>query len=114
MSLTTRSVPIVTDGSGNCSRTIRSGGAALRAIDFELGTLSTPDIDITEEPDSTVLLSVDGQAADARWLPLVAGQGTDGSDGDGFTPPIVMDRIQIEISGGGASRTGKFTLLLER
>ena len=114
MSLATKSVPIVTDGTGVASATVR-GVCVVRCIDFELGTLSTPDIDIIDAPVGTVMLSVDGVATDKRYIPTILGTDTAGANVAGAALPFpVMGRIQIDVTGGGASKTGRLVFLYER
>lgn len=114
MSIALKSVPIVTDGAGAASVTVR-GVLVLRCIDFELGTLSTPDIDLTDEETGTVILSVDGVAADTRYVPTILGTDDAGADVTGAALPFpVMGRIQVEVTGGGATKTGRLVLMYER
>jgi hypothetical protein len=114
MSLAIKSVPIITDGTGAASATVR-GVCVVRCIDFELGTLSTPDIDITDDPVGTVMLSVDGVNADTRYVPTILGTDDAGADVAGAALPFpVMSRIQIDITGGGASKAGRLVFLYER
>lgn len=115
MTFRRKSVTLTTDGTGAASATISVRGAAvLRCIDFELGDLSTPDIDITDEPTGTVVLSVNGVAADTRYVPTILGTDDAGADvvGAGLSFPI-MGGLQIVIAGGGATKTGTFQLLYE-
>lgn len=115
MSILVKSVPITTDGSGVDQTTIRAGGVILRGIRIELGTLSTPDIAITEEPAGTTILAVTGLAADKSVVPLIEGQDDAGDDIVGSAVAVpVYDRIQIATSGGGDTKTGRVVLLLER
>jgi len=115
MSVLTRRVAIVTDGTGVASATVRAGGLKLLAIEVELGTLSTPDIAITDEPSTRELLSVAGLAADAHYTCGVQLQDTDGTNLTGaFGVPIVTGRIEIAVTGGGAAKSGNVTLVMER
>ena len=115
MSLAVKSVPIVTDGAGAASVTVRAGGLVLRAVRLELGTLSTPDITLTEEPGSTAILAVTGVAADTTWYPTVLGDNGSGVDVTGAALPIpVYDRILVVVAGGGATTTGRLVLMYER
>lgn len=113
MALHKKSVPLVTDGTGAASATVR-GVTILRRIDFSLGTLSTPDLDITDEDSGVVVLSVDGLSADDQFFPTVLGTTSAGADlaGAGLAFPV-MGRLQIEVSGGGASKSGGLLILYE-
>jgi hypothetical protein len=115
MSLLVRSVPITTDGTGVASATVRAGGAKLLAIEVEVGTLSTPDIAITDEPSGRSLLSVAGLAADAHYTLGLQLQGSAGTNLAGaFGVPIVTGRVEIAVTGGGAAKTGAVKLVFER
>lgn len=115
MSVVVKSVPLVTDGAGAASATVRAGGVILRAIHVEIGTLSTPDIEITEEPEGTTVLSVVGVAADTRYVPTMEGADDAGAAVTGSALPVpVLDRIQIAVTGGGDTKSGRVVLLLER
>lgn len=115
MNLRRKSVPLVTSSLGAASVTVSVRAAAIvRCIDFELGDLSTPDIDITDEPTGTVLLSVNGVAADTRYIPTILGTDDAGADvvGAGMAFPV-MGAIQVEVTGGGDTKTGRLVILLE-
>ncbi len=114
MSLLTKSVPIVTAADGTDLTTVRLGPCRLHMIRFELGTLSTPDIAITEQPGNKTLLSVAAVAASKDYLPTMLGQTTGGVDVAGAGLPMpVLDRIQIAIAGGGDTLTGRLIFLYE-
>ncbi len=115
MSLAVQSVPILTNGSGVDASTIRAGGAVIRRIVIEVGTLSTPDIAITDEPSGVSILAVAGLTDDASYVPLQVGQDDAGADISGSAVPVpVIERIQIATSGGGATKAGRVLFLLER
>lgn len=91
----------------------------LVAVDVDLGDLSTPDIDVTDEPAGTSLLSVNGVAADTRYHLATKMQDSTGGDadsdgGDVFTAPTVLGQVKVVIAGGGANKTGTVRLLCER
>jgi hypothetical protein len=115
MSLRRKSVTLTTDGAGAASTTVSLRGmAALRCIDFQIGDLSTPDIDITDEPTGTVALSVNGVAADTRYVPTILGTDNAGANVVGAAVPfVVMGGLLIAITGGGATKTGHFQILYE-
>lgn len=116
MSIIARAVPLLTDGSGVASATVRAGGCRLLGVSLELGTLDTPNVAITDEPNGTELLSLAAAAADGVFQPMVAA--SDPADGTAltgaFAAPAVFGRIEVAVTGGGASKTGEITLLLER
>jgi hypothetical protein len=114
MSLLTKSVPITTAADGSDLTTVRLGACILRLIRLELGTLSTPDILITEQPGNKTLLSVAAVAADKDYTPTMLGQTTGGVDVVGAALPMpVLDRIQIAIAGGGSVLTGRLIFFYE-
>ncbi len=114
MSLLTKSVPIVTLADGTDLSTVRLGPCVLRMIRFELGTLSTPDITITEEPGGKTLLGVLAVAADTDYVPTVLGQDSAGADiVDVGLPTLVLSRIQVAVAGGGDTKTGRLIFFYE-
>jgi len=115
MSLLTKSVPINTVADGSDLVTVRLGACVLRAVRVELGTLSTPDIAITEQPGNTSILSVSGVAADGTYYPSVLADNASGVDVVGAAWPVpVLDRIQVAIAGGGDTTSGRLIFLYER
>lgn len=113
MALHKKSVSLTTDGTGAASATVR-GVTILRRIDFEIGTLSTPDIDITDNDSGVVVFSADGLAADDQWFPTVLGQDDAGADIAGAAMPFpVMGRLDIVVSGGGNNKSGRLLFLYE-
>jgi len=114
VSLLVRSVPIVTAADGTDLTTIRLGPCVLRLIRFELGTLSTPDITITEEDGGKTILSVAAVAADKDYMPTMLGQTTGGVDVVGAGVPMpVLDRLQIVVAGGGDTLSGRLIFFYE-
>lgn len=101
-----RNVAIKTDGAGAATVDIAFRGP-VRAIRVEVGDLSTPDFEITDEPAGTNILTVAGVAADANYYPQVATTDpADGTAGDDFTSPVVFGKLRIAVTGGGASKSG--------
>jgi hypothetical protein len=127
MSLYSKRIPLRTSSEGTVSVDVRITGP-LVAVDLQLGTLSTPDIEITDEPAGITLLDVAGVDADARWQLGRLLQGSDGEDltvevhdGDdgtsevsAYAPPVVIGRVHIAVTGGGASKGGLLTLVFNR
>lgn len=115
MSIDIQDVPITTLADGSDLSTVRAGGLILRGIRIEVGTLSTPDIAITEEPGAIPILAVAGLAADASYVPLVPGHDEDGAEIAGSAVAIpVYGRLEIATSGGGDTKTGLVRLMFER
>ncbi|HVA85239.1 MAG TPA: hypothetical protein VNF73_02850, partial [Candidatus Saccharimonadales bacterium] len=114
MSLVEESVALDTDASGAVTRDVNVGPARLFGVAVEIGTLVLPTITLTDEPGGVPLLAITALATDARYnlgLPL---QGGDGADTTGLGPPMVLGRIHIALSDGGATNTGRLVLLVER
>lgn len=122
-----RMVRVKTGGTGAFTERFHVGGKVLRVIEVAVGDLSTPDIDITQEPASESVLSVNGLAADARYYPQVAGQDSSGVDisvpvddgGSGtsnvgpFVSPYITDDVEVAITGGGANKSGSIRFVFE-
>lgn len=123
MSTTTKQVSIVTDGSGAFSATITAPGRVL-AVGLVLGTLSTPDIAITDALTGAAIFSKAGIAASGRWNPRVLEQtaaGVDIAAAEGppvvnnvYGPPAVFRTIAIAVTGAGNTLTGTLYFLIER
>jgi hypothetical protein len=102
-----------TDGTATVKTSAHPG--LLIGVNVIKGTLSTPDITITDEPLGTVLLDVDGLATDAQYRLVAAAQGDDGANVVGaYAPPVVLGRIQVAVSGAGSKKEGQVTLLVDR
>lgn len=114
MSFIEQSVPIVTDGTGVASADVRIGGGILHCVALELGTLSTPDIALTDEPAGIALLTVAGVAADTRWNLGTLAQKPDGTNSTTYVRVPVMGRIHVAVTGGGNVKTGRLVFLIER
>ena len=116
MSVLTYRLPMVTNGDGDASATVRAAGAKLLGVGVEIGTLEAFDLAITDEPTGTELLSLAAVAADAPYQPAAAmADPTDGTPLAGaFAVPIVFGRIEVAVSNGGDTLQGEITLVIER
>jgi hypothetical protein len=114
VSLLVRSVPINVAADGTDLTTVRLGPCVLRMIRVELGTLSTPDITITEQPINKTILGVAGLATDKDYLPTILGGDASGVDvgGAGLSVPV-LGRLQIDTAGAGVSTSGEITFFYE-
>lgn len=114
---TTRKTFYVTtaaDGSWTGAYAVRG---QLIGVAVEVGDLSTPDIDVTDETFDTPisLLSVNGIAADAVYYPQVTSTDpSDGTAGDTFFAPGIFGRVQVAVSGAGDTKHGLIHLLIAR
>jgi hypothetical protein len=114
VSLLVRTVPINVAADGTDLTTVRLGPCVLRMIRVELGTLSTPDITITEQPNNKTILGVSALATDKDYLPTILGAGSNGADVAGAALPApILGRLQIAIAGAGVSTSGEITLFYE-
>lgn len=107
-----RTIHVLTDGTGAFSQDIAYRGQLI-AVQVATGDLSTPDLDITDEPSGTNLLSVNAIAEDTTYYPMVASSDiTDGTAGDGWQAPAVFGRLTVAVTGGGNAKSGTIKLLL--
>lgn len=119
MSTRTKTVTLgPTDGSGNFSVTVTAPGL-VRAIGIDIGSLSTPDITVTDALTGANILTVAGVAADARYQPkIVATDPADGSalDATGdiaYESPACLRTMTIAVAGGGVAGVGTAYLLMD-
>jgi hypothetical protein len=109
-------VPVTPNGDGDDQSTVRAAGCKLLGVKVEMGTLTSMDVAITDEPSGAALLSLTGVAADGVYQPAVAM--ADSADGTAlagaFAIPVVFGRLQVAIANGDADETGEITLLVER
>lgn len=112
MRATIRTVHVTTDASGDFTESVGVRGQ-LVAVWVDTGDLSTPDLDITDEPTGTSLLHSAAMAGDAIYYPQVASTDiTDGTAGDGFVSPAVFGHLKVVIAGGGDTNTGTIKLMV--
>jgi hypothetical protein len=105
------------DGSFTYERSFR---AKINAIEFQIGDLSTPDIDITDDTYSVTFLSVNGVAADTVYRPSQFLQAADGTDAalvgtamKGATAAVCMGVLKVAITGAGDTKRGEVILHYE-
>lgn len=117
MSVKTIFIRTAADGSYTYTRNFTG---QIKAIAFEIGDLSTPDIDITDDTYGRTLLSVNGVAADTMYTPsdfLEAADGTTaalvGTAMKGAMSAVVMGVLKVVVTGGGDTKSGKVRLLYE-
>lgn len=117
MSVKEISIRTAADGSYSWERTFRG---TIRAIRLELGDLSTPDLDVTEEDDSLSIISVDGVAADTTYYPstfLMAADGTTaalvGTAMKGATALPIIGTLKVAVTGAGDTKRGKVIILYD-
>jgi hypothetical protein len=100
-------VTVITSAGGAFSQTIAVFGT-IEKVWLDLGTLSTPDIDITDATTGETILSYDGAASDTLDYPMRVADGTDGATltVDKIYTKISADRITVAVSGGGDTLSG--------
>jgi hypothetical protein len=88
-------------------------------IELQIGTLSTPDIDVSDGVYLQSLLSVNGVAADTMWQPgrnLQNAAGTAlqaGSSINSDAPSAIMGTLKVEITGAGDTKRGTVRILYQ-
>ncbi len=114
-SVKTVTIRTATDGSYTWERYFTG---VIDAIDFEIGDLSTPDIDVTDDDHSLSLLSVNGVSVDTVYYPsafLEAADGTNaalvGTSMKGATSFPFIGTLKIAVTGGGDTKTGHVKIL---
>jgi hypothetical protein len=117
MSVKTVSIRTAADGSYTWSRSFRG---TIRAIEIQLGDLSTPDIAITDDTYSTNILTLTGISASAVHRPsafLEAADGTTaalvGTGMKGATAISIMGVLKVAVTGGGDTKSGKVIILYD-
>jgi hypothetical protein len=115
MSVKQVSVRTAADGSFTWERAFKG---VIHAIEFDIGDLSTPDIDVTDDTYSLSFLSVNGVAVDTVYFPstaLMAADGTTaalaGTGMKGMSPAVCAGVLKIVITGAGDTKRGKVNII---
>lgn len=104
-------VAITSDDAGAASIDVRLYGQ-LTAVALRLGTLSTPDITLTDVLTSVEILGVAGVAANTVWQPRVEVCDEDGAAiADAYDKPAVTGVLRVALAGAGAAKTGEIVLI---
>lgn len=110
-----------TDSSGDYTWE-RSFKGAIHALEFQIGDLSTPDIDVTDDTYSVTFLSVNGVSSDTVYPIATAKVASTGSAIDALStgdtvgvygPAICMGVLKVVISGGGDTKRGRLVVLYD-
>lgn len=110
--MSTKIVTLETDADGEFTYERRLA-AVVKGIAIDVGDLETPDIAISDGVWDTEILTVTGLAADTIYYPRVAAVDTDGvAIADTYAEPVIFGSLKIEITGGGANKTGTLRLVL--
>jgi hypothetical protein len=117
LSVRTITIRTAADGSFTYERSFRG---TIRALELQLGDLSTPDIDVTDDTYSKSFLSVNGVAADTVYFPsefLEAADGTSaalvGTAMKGATAAVCMGVLKVAVTGGGDTKRGRLVVLYD-
>lgn len=105
-------IPVVTATDGSFSADVRLYGCVV-AVGLRIGTLSTPDVVITDGLTGAAVFSKAGIASDGRWQPQVLLQDDAGVDlsPDVFGAPAVTGILRVAITGGGSEKSGSLVIL---
>lgn len=116
--MSVKTIFIRTDGTGAYTYE-REFKGVIKAIEVKIGDLSTPDVDVADDTYGNSFLSVNGLAADAVYFPgayLMDDAGADLEVDSGVkaaAPAVCMGVLQVAVTGGGANKKGRVTLLYE-
>ncbi len=117
MSVKTISIRTAADGSYTYTRQF---SGTIRAIEIQIGDLSTPDIAITDDTYSINILTLTGVAASATHRPsafLEAADGTTaalvGTAMKGATAISIMGVLKIAVTGAGDTKRGTIRILYD-
>ena len=119
--MSVKTIFLRTDASGDYTYE-RNFKGRIYALEFVVGDLSTPDIDVTDDTYSKTFLSVDGVSSDTVYpigtaLVTSAGAAVDAlSTGDTvgvYGPAICMGVLKVVISGGGDTKKGRLNVLYD-
>jgi hypothetical protein len=109
--MSVKTVVVETDAAGAFTYERRMAGV-VKAVAIDLGTLTTPDVTITDGTWGTSILAVTAVAADTIYRPVVAAQDTAGSAiASTYTEPAILGTLKIVVAGGGANFAGTIRLL---
>ena len=112
-------VEVTTDSSENADKdTGEVVNGRVLAIIFDIGDMTTPNVDITGADTGIVIVDKDSMGA-GTYYPRVVAVGTDlaaifyeGANAVVDTVPIANEPINIAIASGGATKTGTFTFII--
>jgi hypothetical protein len=91
------------DGSFSWERSFKG---TIRALELQIGDLSTPDIDVTDDTYSLSFLSVNGVAADTVYFPSEFLM-------KGAAPATCMGVLKVVVTGGGDTKRGRLNILYD-
>lgn len=111
MTTTAKVVSLTTTTGGVANVEVRLYGY-VDAIALRIGTLSTPDVLITDGVTGVTVLTKTGVAADAIYQIRVPVLDTSGSAiANQYERPVVSGLLVIAISGAGSLKTGEIVIV---
>jgi hypothetical protein len=106
-----KTITVETDAAGEFTYERRLAGI-IKAIAIDIGDLETPDIVITDGVWDTEILSLTALAADGVFQVVAPAQDEDGVViADAYVAPAIFGTLKIEVTGGGANKTGTIRLI---
>lgn len=113
MSTKTIFIRTAADGTFTYERNFKG---VIDGIELIIGTLSTPDIDITDDTYGISFLSLNGVAADAayypgNWLMSDAAVPLEDNSTQMAAPAVCMGVLKVAVTGGGNTLKGRVTIL---
>lgn len=110
-----RRVNVVTAADGTFSQEVRVPGEIL-GVFLDIGTLSTPDLTITDKLSAKDILNVDAVAASTQYRPKALAQSVAGVDlAAAAGPPVVANEWEpvvcygiatVAVAGAGDTKSG--------
>lgn len=113
MSTTTKVVSLTTDVAGNALLDVRIYGV-ITGLGIRIGTLSTPDVTITDGLTGAPVYADTGLTTDVRVQPRVLVQDEAGADiAATYDKPVITGILRITVAGGGNAKTGEVVIVHE-
>lgn len=113
MSTTTKVVSLTTDVAGNASVEIRLYGVIV-GLGIRIGTLSTPDITVTDGLTGASVFAKTGIATDLRVQPRVLVQDSAGDNiATTYDKAVVTGVLRVVVAGGGNVKSGEIVVVHE-
>jgi len=102
-----KNIPITTSASGAFVGDVNVTGEIM-AVAVDLGTLSTPDITLTDLLTGDTILAKTGLATDKLYEPrrLVQDASTGADIAVTYDRPVVMGKLHVVIAGAGDTLSG--------
>lgn len=117
MALRTYQVAIVTDGAGAFAQTITAPGKTV-AVGLVIGSLSTPDVTLTDFLTGGAIFAKAGIASSGIWQPKVvavsvAAAALNTAGDVAYDSPACLRSLRVVVAGGGDTKSGTLYVLVE-